>query len=55
MRARGLLGLSGVLGVAQARKLCQNPFRFDGVFLSGPSGVSGFRLVGIPVTLPRSG
>jgi hypothetical protein len=24
--------LSGVLGVAQARKLCQNPFGFEGVF-----------------------
>jgi hypothetical protein len=24
--------VSGVLGVARARKLCRNPFGFDGVF-----------------------
>jgi hypothetical protein len=29
---RGLSGLSGVLGVAQAQKLYRNPFGFDGVF-----------------------
>jgi hypothetical protein len=32
LRAGGLLGLSGVLGIAQARKLYRNPFGFDGVF-----------------------
>jgi hypothetical protein len=32
LRARGLPGLSGVLGVARAQKLYQNPFRFDRVF-----------------------
>jgi hypothetical protein len=32
LRARGLPGLSGVLRVAWAWKLCQNPFGLDGVF-----------------------
>jgi hypothetical protein len=32
LRAGGVPGLSGVLGVAWARKLCQNPFGFDKVF-----------------------
>jgi hypothetical protein len=32
LRAGGLSVLSGVLRVARARKLCRNPFRFDGVF-----------------------
>jgi hypothetical protein len=32
MRARGLLGLSGLLGVAQAWKLYRNQFGFDGAF-----------------------
>jgi hypothetical protein len=31
---RGLPGLSGVLGVARAWKLYQNPFGFDKVFLA---------------------
>jgi hypothetical protein len=30
--AGGLLGMSGVLGVARVRKLYQNLFGFDGVF-----------------------
>jgi hypothetical protein len=32
MRVGGLPGLLGVLEVPRARKLCQNPFGFDGVF-----------------------
>jgi hypothetical protein len=32
LRAGGLPSLLGVLGVARARKLCQNPFGFDGDF-----------------------
>jgi hypothetical protein len=32
MRAGGPPGLSGVLRVARAWKLCRNPFRFDRVF-----------------------
>jgi hypothetical protein len=32
LRARGFFGLSGVLGVAQVWKLCQNLFGFNGVF-----------------------
>jgi hypothetical protein len=32
LRVRGLLRLSEVLEVAQARKLCWNPFEFSGVF-----------------------
>jgi hypothetical protein len=32
LRVGGLPSLSGVLKVARARKLCGNPFRFDGVF-----------------------
>jgi hypothetical protein len=32
LRARGLPKLLGVLRVAQARKICRNPFEFDGVF-----------------------
>jgi hypothetical protein len=32
MRAGGLPGMSGVLEVVRAQKLCQNPFGFDGVF-----------------------
>jgi hypothetical protein len=32
LRAGGLSGLSGVLGVAQAWKLCQNPLWFNRVF-----------------------
>jgi hypothetical protein len=32
MRSRGLLGLSGLLGVAQAWKLYRNQFGFDGAF-----------------------
>jgi hypothetical protein len=32
LRAEGLLGLLGVLGVSRARKLCWNPFGFDEVF-----------------------
>jgi hypothetical protein len=32
LRAGGLPGLSGVLGVARAWKICRNPFRFNGVF-----------------------
>jgi hypothetical protein len=32
LRVGGLPGLSGVLGVASAQKLCWNPLGFDGVF-----------------------
>jgi hypothetical protein len=32
LRSEGLPGLSGILGVARARKLYRNPFRFDKVF-----------------------
>jgi hypothetical protein len=32
LRAGGLPGLSGVLRVAQAWKICRDPFGFDGVF-----------------------
>jgi hypothetical protein len=46
LSAGGLPDLSGVLGVAQARKLCKNPFGFDGVFRalvrSSVGALSGF-------------
>jgi hypothetical protein len=32
LKAGGLPGLSGILGVAQVQKLCRNPFGFDRVF-----------------------
>jgi hypothetical protein len=40
-------------GVIVLLGLCNPPHSWTGMV--GPSGVSGFRLVGIPTTLPRSG